>query len=146
MPTGIAGMEDLAKDTGAGLVVGITQVTEILANPGVKLVGPLPGDLQNITTYAALLGARPADLSAAEAFLAWLTGSAAKQAFAAAGFNVAPCSRFAEKGALVGSGYGFSRGTSWVRTPSWGTLTSALNEPGFTPETSRTAAKGPTVL
>jgi molybdate transport system substrate-binding protein len=90
VPTGIVGMQDLAKDTGAGLVVGITQETEILSNPGVTLVGPLPGDLQNITTYTAALGAKPADPAAAEAFLAWLTNPAGKQAFAAAGFEVAP--------------------------------------------------------
>ena len=90
VPTGIVGMEDLAKDTGAGLVVGITQVTEILPNPGVKLVGPLPGDLQNITTYAAALGAKPVELAAAEAFLAWLTNPLGRQTFATAGFDVAP--------------------------------------------------------
>jgi len=90
VPTGIVGMQDLAKDTDAGLVIGVTQVVEILANPGVRLVGPLPGDLQNITTYTAALGARPEDPAAAEAFLAWLTNPAAKQAFAAAGFDVAP--------------------------------------------------------
>ena len=90
VPTGIVGMQDLAKDTSPGLVVGITQVTEILPNPGVKLVGPLPGDLQNITTYAAALGANPAEPAAAEAFLTWLTNPAGKQTFAAAGFDVAP--------------------------------------------------------
>lgn len=90
VPTGIAGMQDLAKDTGPGLVVGITQVTEILPNPGVKLVGPLPGDLQNITTYTAALGAKPTEQGAAEAFIAWLTNPAGRQAFAAAGFDVAP--------------------------------------------------------
>jgi molybdate transport system substrate-binding protein len=90
VPTGIIGMQELVKDTGAGLVIGITQVTEILPNPGVKLVGPLPGDLQNITTYTAALGSNPGDWAAAEAFLKWLTNPAGKQAFAAAGFDVAP--------------------------------------------------------
>jgi molybdate transport system substrate-binding protein len=90
VPTGIVGMEDLAKDTGTGLVVGITQVTEILPNPGVKLVGPLPGDLQNITTYAAALAATPADEPAAQAFLGWLTSPVGRQTFRAAGFEVTP--------------------------------------------------------
>src|SRR5262245_34168351 len=90
VPTGIVGMQDLAKDADSGLAIGITQVVEILGNPGVRLVGPLPGDLQNVTTYTAALGARPVDPAAAEAFLAWLTNAAAKQAFAAAGFDVAP--------------------------------------------------------
>ena len=88
--TGIIAMQDLARDTGPGLVIGITQVTEILPNPGVKLVGPLPGDLQNITTYTAALGAQPADPAAAQAFLTSLTNPAGKQAFATAGFDVAP--------------------------------------------------------
>ena len=90
VPTGIIAMQDLARDTGPGLVIGITQVTEILPNPGVKLVGPLPGDLQNITTYTAALGAQPADPAAAQAFLTSLTNPAGKQAFATAGFDVAP--------------------------------------------------------
>jgi molybdate transport system substrate-binding protein len=90
VPTGIVGMQDLAKDAGAGLVVGITQVTEILPNPGVTLVGPLPGDLQNITTYTAALGAKPPEPGAAEAFIAWLTNPIGRQAFATAGFDVAP--------------------------------------------------------
>jgi len=88
--TGAIGMEDLAKDSGVGLVVGITQVTEILPNPGVKLVGPLPGDLQNVTTYAAGLGATPGEPAAAAAFLARLVDSAGKRVFAAAGFDVVP--------------------------------------------------------
>ena len=33
--------------------IGIHQITEILPVKGVKLVGPLPAELQNITTYAA---------------------------------------------------------------------------------------------
>jgi molybdate transport system substrate-binding protein len=90
VPTGIVGMQDLANDTDAGLAIGITQVVEILANPAVRLIGPLPSELQNVTTYTAALGARPADPAAAEAFLTWLTNAAAKQAFAVAGFDVAP--------------------------------------------------------
>jgi molybdate transport system substrate-binding protein len=88
--TGIIAMQDLARDTGPGLVIAITQATEILPNPGVKLVGPLPGDLQNITTYTAALGAQPADPAASQAFLRSLTNPAGKQAFATAGFDVAP--------------------------------------------------------
>jgi molybdate transport system substrate-binding protein len=90
VPTGIVGMQDLAKDADPGLAIGVTQAVEILANPGVRLVGPLPGDLQNVTTYAVALGVKPADPPAAEAFLAWLTNPAAKRAFARAGFDVAP--------------------------------------------------------
>ena len=37
--------------------LGIHQISEILAVPGVKLVGPLPAEIQNFTVYAAGVGA-----------------------------------------------------------------------------------------
>jgi hypothetical protein len=70
--------------------LGETTEKGLYVSYALKLVGPLPGDLQNITTYAAALGSKPADLAAAEAFLAWLTNPAGKQTFTTAGFDVAP--------------------------------------------------------
>ncbi len=87
-PNGIVGMEDLAADTAPGLVIGVTQLTEVPLHPNVRLAGPLPGDLQKVTTYAAAVAARPADPAAAQALLHWIANPAAQQAFAAAGFTV----------------------------------------------------------
>jgi molybdate transport system substrate-binding protein len=87
-PNGIVGMEDLAADTGPGLVLGVTQLTEVPLHPNVRLAGPLPGALQQVTTYAAAVTAKPADPPAAEAFLRWITNPAARESFAAAGFTV----------------------------------------------------------
>jgi molybdate transport system substrate-binding protein len=83
-PNGYAAMKWLAESRGAD-ELGITQITEILANPGVTLVGPLPGELQVRTVYAAGLAARPADVPAAREFLARLTG--ARKVLAKAGYE-----------------------------------------------------------
>ena len=37
--------------------LGLHQISEILPVKGVKLVGPLPAEIQNYTTYAAAVGA-----------------------------------------------------------------------------------------
>lgn len=87
-PNGIVGMQELAADTAPGLVIGVTQLTEVPLHPEVRLAGPLPGDLQNVTTYAAAVTAGTPDPAAAEALVAWLISPAGKRAFAAAGFTV----------------------------------------------------------
>lgn len=65
--------------------IGIQQITEILPVKGAVLVGPLPGGLQKITTYSALLGvsAQPA---AAE-FIRYLQTPQAVQVFERTGFK-----------------------------------------------------------
>jgi molybdate transport system substrate-binding protein len=72
---------------GKGNEIGFGAITEIkLFEPkGLKLVGPLPADLQNYTTYAAALMAGAPSPQAAKAFLAFLGSAQAKQAFAAGG-------------------------------------------------------------
>lgn len=54
--------------------LGIHQISEIVPVKGVALVGPLPGDIQNYTTYAAGIGASAKDMSAAKALLELLSG------------------------------------------------------------------------
>jgi molybdate transport system substrate-binding protein len=82
------GMQELAKDTGPGLVLGVTQLTEVPLHPSVKLAGPLPGDLQKITTYSVAVASKTANGAPADALLAWITNPAARQVFRAAGFEV----------------------------------------------------------
>jgi molybdate transport system substrate-binding protein len=49
--------------------VGIHQISEILPVPGITLVGPLPREIQNFTTYAAGLGAKAKEAEAAKALI-----------------------------------------------------------------------------
>ena len=83
-PNGYAAMKWLAESPGRD-ELGITQITEILANPGVALVAPLPGDLQVRTLYAAGLGAALDDTEAAREFLARLASS--RKVLAKAGYE-----------------------------------------------------------
>ena len=52
--------------------VGMQQIVAILPVKGVELVGPLPGELQNIIIYAAGLAPGAAQSSAARTFIAFL--------------------------------------------------------------------------
>lgn len=54
--------------------IAIHQISEILPVAGVELVGPLPAEIQNYTTYAAALGPAPSDPAAARALLEHLAG------------------------------------------------------------------------
>lgn len=65
----------------------IHQISEILPVPGVKLVGPLPGPLQKVTTYSGGLVARSNSPEAARAWLAFLARPEFRARFAAAGLD-----------------------------------------------------------
>jgi molybdate transport system substrate-binding protein len=54
--------------------IGVHQISEILAVPGVALVGPLPAEIQNFTVYAAGIGTAAKDSAAAAALVKFLTG------------------------------------------------------------------------
>jgi molybdate transport system substrate-binding protein len=81
---------DMVKDTSPGPVLVFIAMSVIRSTPGAKLVGPLPGDLQNTVTWVAALGAKPLDAAAAAAFHKALVGDDAKRAYTAAGFDAAP--------------------------------------------------------
>lgn len=85
-PNGYAAMRWLAESRGA-LELGITQATEIIANPGVSYVGPLPGDLGIRTVYSAGLAARAQNPDGAAEFIARLTAPAARAMLARAGYE-----------------------------------------------------------
>jgi molybdate transport system substrate-binding protein len=57
--------------------LGIHQISEIAGQAGVTLVGPLPKDIQNYTTYAVGLGTAAQHAEAAKAFIKVLTGPSA---------------------------------------------------------------------
>jgi molybdate transport system substrate-binding protein len=85
-PNGYAAMRWLAESPGRDSL-GITQITEIRANPGVTFAGPLPGDLQAKTVYSAGLAARAVEAGAARDFIARLTSPGSKGVLAAAGYE-----------------------------------------------------------
>jgi molybdate transport system substrate-binding protein len=57
--------------------LGLHQISEIVPAKGVTLVGPLPKEIQNTTTYAAGLSASARDKDASTALIKWLSGPAA---------------------------------------------------------------------
>lgn len=82
-PNGI--FDPVLKGKGNNFVAGTTPL--IATTPGIKLLGPLPGDLQNYLTYTAVLMTNASQRDTAMAFIKFLTSSAAKDAFAANGVN-----------------------------------------------------------
>jgi molybdate transport system substrate-binding protein len=57
--------------------LGFEQVSELLPVPGIDLVGPLPPDVQQITTFSAGLHVKAKELDAAKALVKFLTAPAA---------------------------------------------------------------------
>jgi molybdate transport system substrate-binding protein len=70
--------------------LGLHQISEILPVKGVKLVGPLPAEIQNYTTYAAAVGAQAQQKDAAQAMLKLLAGPEAEGVLKARGMERPP--------------------------------------------------------
>jgi molybdate transport system substrate-binding protein len=70
--------------------LGLHQISEILPVKGVKLVGPLPAEIQNYTTYAAAVGKDAKQPDGANAMLKLLTGAAAEPVLKARGMERPP--------------------------------------------------------
>ena len=70
--------------------LGLHQISEILPVKGVKLVGPLPAEIQNYTTYAVAVGADAKQPDAARALIKLLTGPAAESVLKARGMERPP--------------------------------------------------------
>lgn len=87
-PNGYAAMKWLSESAGRA-DIGITQITEIRANPGVIYAGPLPGELQVMTVYSAGLAAGAAEPGAARAFVGRLSSPASRSVLAEAGYEPA---------------------------------------------------------
>ena len=85
-PNGATAMRELGAAP-SGRPIGCTQVTEILATPGVTLVAPLPKGAELVTTYTAAVCARAASPVQAARLRDMLTGDAARDARARAGFT-----------------------------------------------------------
>lgn len=66
--------------------IGVQQASEILPVKGIKLVGPLPGDLQKITTYGAAIMSDARSPEPGAAFIRYLTGKEGRAVFVSKGF------------------------------------------------------------
>jgi len=78
---------ELIADGSAEL--GIHQISEIVPVKGVVLVGPLPKEIQNVTTYAAGIAANSGNKEAAAALIKTLSGHAAAQVLRSKGMDPA---------------------------------------------------------
>jgi molybdate transport system substrate-binding protein len=67
--------------------LAIVLVSDIVAHPGVDLVGPLPASIQNHVVQVAAVGTNAKDAGAAAALINFLTSAAAAEAFKAAGLE-----------------------------------------------------------
>ena len=65
--------------------LGVILVNELMAAPGVEVLGPLPPELQNYTVFHAGVGVGSKDSSAAKALIKFLTTPAAGAVFKAKG-------------------------------------------------------------
>lgn len=70
--------------------LALHQISEILAVPGARLVGPIPAELQSYTIYQGAIGAMVRDKDAAGAFLQDLAGDKATAALKEKGMEVVP--------------------------------------------------------
>jgi molybdate transport system substrate-binding protein len=70
--------------------LGLHQISEILPVKGVKLVGPLPAEVQNYTSYAAAVTTSAKQPDAAQALIKLLTGPAADSVLKARGMERPP--------------------------------------------------------
>jgi molybdate transport system substrate-binding protein len=75
----------------AGAAIGVTQISEILANlaTGGEFVGPLPPELQNYTVYEAAVSSNAPSPIEADAFFDRLVDKSARARFGAMGFEEA---------------------------------------------------------
>jgi molybdate transport system substrate-binding protein len=82
---GKVSMEMMAKSTANA--IGLTQISEILSVEEVILVGPYPGNLQNMTTYTGILLKQTLYPEAAQAFLSFLMSPPVQARFKKAGYE-----------------------------------------------------------
>jgi molybdate transport system substrate-binding protein len=84
-PDGAAVMEHVIK--GSGREIGFGAMTEILLydGKGLKLVGPIPAEVQNYTSYTAAPLASGKQQALAQEFVTFLSGPVGKPLFVAAG-------------------------------------------------------------
>ena len=83
---------DTGTKTGEALVagdidLGAAQIPELMAVPGVDVVGPLPAELQTVTIFSVGLAAESKEADAAKALIQFLAGPAAAPVYKAKGLG-----------------------------------------------------------
>lgn len=68
--------------------LAVQQIPELLAVPGVEVIGPLPGDLQNTTDFSAAVLATSRDPAAAKALVDFLRSPETVATLKARGFEM----------------------------------------------------------
>lgn len=68
--------------------IGLHQITEILPVKGIKLVGPLPAELQKVTIYQAAITSKARNVADAKALLVHLQGEGVRASLKTKGFFV----------------------------------------------------------
>jgi len=86
-PDAGAVMEHVLKGKGKELGFGPIPEIQIHRDRGLKLVGPLPADIQNYTSYSAAPMTAAANAELARAFVKFLGGAESKALFVAAGVD-----------------------------------------------------------
>ena len=76
-PEGLIGNFLLRKE----VEIGIQQLPELMAVPGIDIVGPLPPDIQSMTVFSAGLSSAAKEPEAAKALIKFLTTPTAKAVF-----------------------------------------------------------------
>ena len=84
---GASVMEHVIKSKGNEIGFGAITEIKMYESKGLKLIGPLPAEVQNYTSYEAALMSGAASADAAKAVLRQLATLAAKAVFAAAGIE-----------------------------------------------------------
>jgi molybdate transport system substrate-binding protein len=69
--------------------IGLQQVSELMSNPGVEVIGMLPAELQQITVYAAGVTVSAREAEAAKALIKALTAPSAAPIYKAKGLDPA---------------------------------------------------------
>jgi len=86
---GKRGSEVAASIAAGSAEIGTTFISEVLPVKGVKVVGPLPGELHTANTYTAAIPAGSASRAAATALLRALTDPVTRERWLAAGLEPA---------------------------------------------------------
>jgi len=82
------GPDGLKEVAAGGIEIGLGQISEIMANKDVTLVGPFPAEIQGAVTFSGAVHSGAKDKKAAEELIQFLITPAAKEQFKARGFTV----------------------------------------------------------
>ena len=85
---GPAGLVGLIIERGEA-EIGVQQIAELLAVPGIDFVGPLPAELQSVTPFVAAIPAAAQNADAGRELIAFLTTPEAKRVIKAKGLEPA---------------------------------------------------------